>query len=347
MNDSIVLFGCPRTVGGANVEAGDTATLWRKMGKQVLILPVGNELPDNPWLKYLTDRGCTIMPAWTMGDPPRWLRGRTIVDFCIERCVNAWGTGLLQDMGCKLIHVPCMTSSFSHEYQAFLRMPPTAVVFQSKYQRSLLAPVYRSFGVPAHREVVIHGAFNKQSFSFLPRYHRSGHTFTVGRLARDVPAKWPPRLWPILMDARQRVPIEGDMLGWTPEMGQFTGNPPAWIRCHPPGSIGSWTYLCGLHAILCVGECAENWSRVVLEAFATGVPVIADNRGGYREQIIHGHTGALCDEPEEASEALVRLATDECYRVQLATNARDSLDALASPEKIAEKWNKIFNEIST
>jgi glycosyltransferase involved in cell wall biosynthesis len=348
MTRGVVLFGCPRTEGGANTEAGHTALLWRSMGIPVTVLPTAQEPPENPWPKMLADAGCVVKPEIKPDNLVRqpWLFRSIIVDFACERAVRQWNK--LARMGCRLIHCPthCFTQPWEHD--AFRHRPPTVVVFESRFQRDCLSLQYSSYGVPESRMVVIHGAFNQDAFPFAPRAHGPREPFAVGRLARPVEAKWPRRLVDILIKAGEHspVPIEGDLMGWTPSMEKFSGKLPAWIYARGPCSLPVPEYLSGLHAMLAVGDCYENWSRVVLEAFAVGVPVIADRRGGLREQIVHGETGFLCDTVEEAAEAIVRLACDEKLRLRIARQARGSLATLANPQTIGHAWGKVFCELS-
>lgn len=307
----------------------------------VTVLPGSPESLDNPWLYTLTRRrvGCSITQPCPPDRLPQWLRDRLVVDFCVRRCVQAWPE--MARRGCRLTHVPCMNFVQEHEAAAFSKTPPTAVVFQSEYQRQCLGRHYTAFGVPPERKVSIHGAFDPSPF-FLPSCPRtSTGPFVVGRLARPDAAKWPERLWSILEAARARTPLEADMMGWTPEMGQR----PRWVRCWPPASWPTPHYLAKLHALLCIGDCPENWSRVVLEAFAAGVPVIADRRGGYLEQIVDGETGLLVDGVDDAAEAIVRLATDEPFRQRLITQAHDSLSRLANPDAIGAAWLQLLGAI--
>lgn len=46
---------------------------------------------------------------------------------------------------------------------------------------------------------------------------------------------------------------------------------------------------------VCVLSDHESWSMVIIEAKTLGIPVIATNTSGAREQIVHGETGVLCD----------------------------------------------------
>jgi glycosyltransferase involved in cell wall biosynthesis len=93
------------------------------------------------------------------------------------------------------------------------------------------------------------------------------------------------------------------------------------------------------------GQAVENWPRVGLEAMAAGVPVIADNRGGWREMIRHGRTGYLCDNDDQFAEYTARLACDETLRVQIARQARETLETeLARPQEIWAGWKQLLIE---
>jgi glycosyltransferase involved in cell wall biosynthesis len=70
----------------------------------------------------------------------------------------------------------------------------------------------------------------------------------------------------------------------------------------------------------------EGLPRVVLQAMAASVPVVATDTGGVAEVVIDGETGALVPpgRPEAAADALVRLAGDPAarHRMALAASAR-------------------------
>jgi glycosyltransferase involved in cell wall biosynthesis len=69
----------------------------------------------------------------------------------------------------------------------------------------------------------------------------------------------------------------------------------------------------------------EATTRVILEAFAAGVPVIAFRAGGIPEVVEHGRTGFLCDSPAEMARLAIDLLTGDPHRLtELRAAARES-----------------------
>jgi len=227
-----------------------------------------------------------------------------------------------------------------HEDSAFRIVPPTAVVCQSMFQRNVLAPLYAAYGInELHR---IPAAFEPKFFPFEPREYDGGN-FVVGAIGRDDPSKWPARILKVLKAAKARVPkLRGRFLGWTPAVEKWSGKPPDWVQCFPPGYVTSSAFLCDTHALICMSDYAENAPRVVLEAFSSGVPVIADSRGGYFEQIRHGENGFLAANEYAAVELLCEISHDEELRINIVNAARESLVEIAPQATIQGDWMALF-----
>ena len=82
------------------------------------------------------------------------------------------------------------------------------------------------------------------------------------------------------------------------------------------------------------GGARENWPRVGLEAMAAGVPLVCENRWGWREMVRDGETGFLADSDEEIVCHLTQLAYDEPLRQKFIRRAREHVEQLADAERI-------------
>jgi len=81
----------------------------------------------------------------------------------------------------------------------------------------------------------------------------------------------------------------------------------------------------------------EGMGRVVVEAMAAGVPVVASRVGGIRELVREGRNGFLVPpgDPAALAERLGRLAADADLRRRVAAEARRSVDARFDEETMA------------
>ena len=69
----------------------------------------------------------------------------------------------------------------------------------------------------------------------------------------------------------------------------------------------------------------EATTRVILEAFAAGVPVVAFRSGGIREVVMEGENGCLADSPDEMADCVVRLLGAGRFRLaEMSEAARQS-----------------------
>jgi len=72
----------------------------------------------------------------------------------------------------------------------------------------------------------------------------------------------------------------------------------------------------------------ETFGQVVLEAMASGLPVVVPDRGGVTDLALPGRTGLVCPETPEAFSAAVRLLRDDpVQRQRLAWGARQYAEA--------------------
>ena len=90
----------------------------------------------------------------------------------------------------------------------------------------------------------------------------------------------------------------------------------------------------------------ETLGLVVLEAMASGLPVLAVPAGGVRDHLRDGRNGMACQEGDVSGMALamVRIATEWGLRRRLARGARQTVEALSWKREI-ERLDRSYHEV--
>lgn len=339
----VFVCGYPSDVGGANTELWHTVKLWRQHGLGVTLIPTWKA--DRAWQARLDEIGCRTVesnPDDLQNVPG--LAGQVVVSMCNTKFLAA--AERFRELGCKIVWVGCMNWLFPRERLHYRQCGVfDRHVFQSRFQQDQLVGQLRRFGYEDRLGSVIRGALAVEEFPFHPLAHDRGGIFTIGRISRAAADKFSPRTWQIY--GKVPHPLSVRVLGWAEEVRARLGPPPRWAECLPAGSQVVQQFLPTLHAMVHAGgQATENWPRVGLEAMAAGVPVVADNRGGWPEMIRHGRTGYLCDTDDQFAYCTARLAYDEEHRTQIARRARTSLETeLANPETIWNGWNTLLQTL--
>lgn len=347
----IYIIGRPGTLGGANTQLWATMRLWREVGNlEVHLIP--------PWgvsdrVREMCEPLGVILHDVKQDDllDVPGLAGSPVLGMCNKAFLN--NAGRLRDIGCQLIWSSCMCWMFDSKERSEVdfykqRGPFDIHHFQSDFQFSVLWPRLQKYGVPKENCHVIHGAFVPDEYPFEPQSHMPGSTFYIGRLCRDDLDKWSSNIWKIYNkvaypNKRARV------MGWAKRTTGKCGKPPQWAEALATRAETTQDFLRSLHAMVPInGGAKENWPRVGLEAMSMGVPLVTQNAWGWRNMIRHGKTGFLCDNHQDFSYYLGKLAREEEFRMTIATNARRQLtEEHAAPDRLWDGWSRVFQGLNT
>jgi hypothetical protein len=336
---NVFVIGYPGAIGGANTECWHTVKLWRRFGAEVTLVPTWSA--DPAWKTRLAAIGCrTVVASPARLERVPGLAGATVVSFCNRHFLRH--AAEFRRLGCRVVWLGCMNWLLAEERLHYRACGPfERYVFQSRYQQEQLLPALARYGVQSEQCRIIRGAFCADEFPFRPRQHDAGTPLVLGRISRAAPDKFSAETWSIY--GRIRYPIRARVLGWEAAVQQKLGPPPGWAECLAPGAESPPQFLQSLHVMVQVGgQAVENWPRSGLEAMASGVPIVAENRGGWPEMIRHGQTGLLADDDDQLVAHVRHLAEDEPLRQKIAAAARCNLEErLAEPVGIWRQWHEL------
>lgn len=162
---------------------------------------------------------------------------------------------------------------------------------------------------------------------FRPSANCRTDRFTIGRLSRDELYKHhedDPSLYKMLALSGCRIRIMGGTC-----LDDYLATDKEGIELLPAGMEPAEEFLRNLDCFFYrTGLFEETFGRVVLEAMATGLPVVCHRRGGYTEWIHSGENGFLFDSQEEAWEQISALRKDTQLAARLGCSARATAETL-------------------
>ena len=148
----------------------------------------------------------------------------------------------------------------------------------------------------------------------------AGRPFIVGRVSRDVVEKHhahDPALYRMLAAMGLRVRVMGGTC-LRDQIGDVPG-----IELLPAGAETVPHFFASLDAMFYrTGTVYEAYGRVIFEAMASGLPVVASGFGGYAQMVLGDHGVNLVDSQEQALDALRALAASVELRQRGGRRAR-------------------------
>ncbi|MDD5045004.1 MAG: lipopolysaccharide heptosyltransferase II [Candidatus Omnitrophica bacterium] len=192
-----------------------------------------------------------------------------------------------------------------------------------------------NFGVPHERIRLIPRGVDIERFQFIPPDKKISTVFNVGIIGRLTPIKGHTYFLKAMAKVvrsfnrpKIKIWIVGDASNSNREYKEELR---VMVRRlgieHCTEFLGTQrdipTVLSHLNLLVCPSITHEAFGRVLVEAGASGVPVVATYVGGIRDIVEHEKNGLLvapCD-PESLAQAIIRLVKDVNLATQLAQNA--------------------------
>lgn len=335
--NSICVIGFPSRLGGADTELDHQIRIWQAIGLQVHLIPTG-PLDENLLSMRMEDRGCIVHA------PNDW-------EACKDLHVISYCNGdFLKHLEEIKIHarsvtfVNCMTWLFDAEKEMHRRGLIDCFLYQTDHARERVQAELVSIN-PNYCWKKVRPYFHIDEFPF--QQDRSENTFRFARVSRDDPGKYhPSQLW-VYETMVAPVLKEGVMLGVNDQIREKIGQEPNWIKAYPAGGKAVQDVYRDAHCLIQMSETYENLPRVGFEAMASGCLLIVDDRGGWREQVLHGQTGFLCRDQREFVYYSSRAAFEKAERWQMAESARQWVVDGWGLEQAKLQWGEFFSFIAS
>ena len=106
--------------------------------------------------------------------------------------------------------------------------------------------------------------------------------------------------------------------------------------------------MAALDVVILYSTFIEGFSRVIIEAMASGKPVIATELGGNVEAVIHGHNGLLVqpdNNPATLAQAIVDLAEGREERIRMGRNGRIRAEKLFDLRNCVARIETVYSDL--
>jgi hypothetical protein len=366
-------FNWPSAVGGADTKL---AHLLRLLGShhQITLVPNQRAQLDQPdWASRIAAAGCR---AALLDDLPDRLDGWA-VSLCNAEFLKSGVLFEARRRGLRVAWSSEMMWHFHGECAALALGLIDAVLYVSPEQRRRLEPAYRHAlglrGAAAHaiddpdapsgwlpaasgrrpvRWVTTGNFVDPDAFLFRPRggWRAEGRPFTIGRLSRPDPDKFPDN-FPATYEALDLAPpARFRVMGWSDALARrWHGHrfDERW-ELLPTAAMPAEAFLDDLEVLVydTGPRFSESWGRAVVEAMLCGVvPLVpADPRHHLHRLVPHGVAGFHCATPRDFQRYARLLQADNARLAAMSFAARAwAVDRLCRREAHLARWDELFH----
>lgn len=331
----LCVIGFPSRLGGADTELDHQIRVWSALGVRVHLIHTG-PIDDNLRAMRMQDRGCVVH------EPRDWAacRGMHVISYCNGEFLKNLES--IRRFAKSTTFVNCMTWTFEEERTAHSRGMIDHFLYQTDHARERVQTELSELNRD-YRWHKVKPYFHLEDFPFCR--DRNDNTFRFVRVSREDTGKFhQAQMW-VYETMVAPVLKEGVILGINDAVRDKIGREPNWIRGLPAGAIPVQEAYRHAHCVIQMCDTYENLPRVGFEAMASGCLLIVDDRGGWRELVLHGQTGFLCRDQREFVYYSSRVAYEREERRQMTLRAREWVEANWGIERAKGEWAAFFEKL--
>ncbi len=330
----LYIFGWPGFLGGADTKLAHLLLLLHEHADITVIPNENRHLHGKVWTRYLD--GLKI--KYSMLDKlPGKLDG-----FGLSLCNDCFFTHRIahraKDRGLKVIWSGEMMWHFKGELEAIKAGVVDKVLYASEFQKSVLAPAYGQ--LPG----IVTG--NYIDSSLFPFKERRNPTFTIGRLSRAAPEKYPED-FPVFYECLDLPEVRFRVMAWDDTLRRkyrWHTFDSRWdlLKAESESqvqflhSLDLFVYPLGHHFF-------ESWGRSTVEAMLTGAIPLVPAGHQFDKLMIHGESGFICSDFLEYKQHAQELYFNYPLRRRLAANChKHAAERLCDPAEHLKIWLEVF-----
>jgi hypothetical protein len=331
------MFGWPSVLGGADTKLAHLISLLGHDFRLIIVPNDPNCLRDRFWCEYIRRHGAEVS---SFSDLPVRLEG-----FGLALSNSYFFTAGIADRaktrGLKIIWSSEMMWHHAGEKEAVASGVVDKVLFTSGVQKVKLAPAYGT--IPSH---TVGNYIDPRSF---PHRERTGERFTIGRLSRAAPEKYPED-FPVFYERLGLPETRFRVMAWDEELAKkyrWHAFDKRWDLL-PAARETQVEFLHSLDLFVYpLGhQFTESWGRSTVEAMLTGAVPIVPTGHHLENLVIDGETGFVCFEFEEFRSRAHKLRSDDRLRREMSLAGRLHAEReLCNREKHLKSWKDVFEII--
>jgi len=216
------------------------------------------------------------------------------------------------------------------------------------------ANLSQAYGIALSKTSPLHGGVHSSFLAGSPRHvpREEFNLLFCGRLNSRRPHKTVDILLKAMPRILQRHTVELNIIGTGPRLDEYTtlartlglGRAVHFLGFIDPSDLPAHYARADLFAL---PSARESFPLVLLEAMASGLPVVATAVGGVPEMVVDGETGLLVppDDPGALAEAVNSLLDDPERMRAMGEKGRDTVREHYTWDKVAERMAEYFREI--